>query len=361
MRVVSRVKSYLGVPLLAFTVAVLFCSIFVFIGHSSADVADEGFSLQVSPSPLVATVKPGTSQTLDLQIRNTNSTTQALKMGLRSFSIAESNGQIELGKEAPPDIQQLVRFSSPVFTVEAGQLFTQHITINTPKSAGFTYTFAVTISQQNAPKGQNGTSSIQGSVAVFTLLTVDKPGAVRKLEITKLSVSKHVYEYLPATVSITFKNIGNTLGQPKGTIFIQRHNNDKVPLATLDINDSGGYILPGSSRTISASWDSGFPHYETTNLNGASQQKLVWDGGNLSNLRFGRYEAKVVAVYDDGSHDVPLDANISFWVIPWRMLAILIAALVLITIGIVTTVRKSTKALRPLRSKKPKSDAKSDR
>lgn len=330
------------------------------VGAQGTVSGDEGFSLQVSPSPLIATVKPGIATTLDLRIRNTSSVTQALKMGMRSFTIDETSGKVNLQKTSPADVARFVRFEQPTFSVAAGAIFTQKVIIETPASAGFTYSFATTISQQDPPKAEKGKTALQGTIAVFTLLNVDKPGATRQLTLTRLTAAQHVYEYLPADFSLTLKNSGNTLAQPKGTVYIQRHSDDPQPLAAIPLNQNGGFILPNTSRSIQASWNGGFPHYETTvdSQTQASQSKLSWQGGDVSKLRVGRYVAKVVATYDDGQRDVPLTAEVTFWVIPWRMLAVATLIIALVGIGIVTTFRKSTKALRPAkRGQKPSAKA----
>lgn len=312
---------------------------------ADAAAADEGFAVQVSPSPLVETIKPGVTSTFDLQIRNTNSRSQVLKMGLRSFTVGAQSGEVKLGTSAPADVSKFVTFSDPTFTVQAGQIFTQHVVIATPSTAGFTYSFAINISQQNPPKAQQGSSAIRGSVAVFTLLSVDRPGAVRKLELSQLSATKHVYEYLPANIAVTFKNTGNTLVQPKGTIFIQRNSKDKTSLAAIQLNKSGGYILPGSRRVLTTAWSDGFPHYKPEGTDPA-KQSLSWSGGDFTKLRFGHYVAKLVAVYDDGEHDVPISAEIGFWIIPWRIILVGLFILLIIIVGFVTIIRKSSKALR---------------
>jgi len=308
--------------------------------------SDEGFSLQVSPSPLVATVQPGTDRTLELQIRNTNSSEQTLKMGLRSFTIDNKSGQVKLGEEVPNEVKQMVTFATPTFNLEPGQIFTQKIGIHTDKNKGFSYNFAVTIAQQNPPKGKNGQSAIAGSVAVFTLITVDKPGAERKFELSSLSVTKHSYEYLPAEIALKLKNTGNVNVQPTGTVFIQRNTNDTKPLATLPLNDGGGYILPGATRTFSVVWDDGFPHYHTTQNGATPTRELSWRDGGLSKLRFGRYVAKVVAIYNDGERDTPVMTEVSFWVVPWRIMLIVLAGVVVAIVGLVVTVRSVVRALR---------------
>jgi hypothetical protein len=303
----------------------------------------------------VQTIKPGVTSKFDLQVRNTGNETQNLKMGLRAFSIDTASGKVDLKNSQPAEVKDFVSFSNPTFSVQAGQIFTQHIIVATPKTAGFTYSFAVVISQANPPQAQSGQSAIQGSVAVFTLLSVDRPGAISKLTLSELQVSRHVYEYLPATISVKLKNSGNTLVQPRGNIYIQRHSDDTKPIASIKLNAADGYILPGSVRTLNVDWQDGFPHYSSsTGSDGQTHKNLDWDGGNFTKLRFGRYVAKVVAVYTDNGRDVPIQAEISFWVIPWRFLLILLAILLVCVVGLVTIVRKSSKVVpHPHRKRKP--------
>lgn len=330
--------------------------VFLFVlvpGLAHAQTPEEGFSLQVTPSPLVATVKPGTTTTLEMNIRNTNTTPQKLKMGLKTFSVDETSGQVSLGKDEPSDVKDFVRFSNPTFEVEAGAIFNQKIFIDTPAKAGFTYSFAITISRDESPQAQKSTGAkIKGTVAVFTLLTVDRPGSQRKFELHDFTADRHVYEFLPARFSIKLKNTGNTLVQPKGNLYIQRGSNDQTPLTVMPLNQTDGYILPGTSRTFTADWQDSFPHFET--VNGTNKKRLVWDWSNVSKLRIGKYTAKVVAVYDDGQRDVPVTSEVSFWVIPWRIIAGLILIVGLLLVGAFTIIRKTTRLAKNVRHKTPK-------
>lgn len=325
------------------TIIVVLIGVCGILGRQAYAQTDHGFSLQVSPSPLIATVKPGSDTTLELRIRNTNTSSQALKMGIKSFSVDDTTGQVKLGEDNPTEVRDLVHFENPTFTLKAGEIFTERIHFTVSPNAGFSYNFAITIAQQNAPKATKGSTSIAGSVAVFTLVNVDRLGATRQLKLSSLSASKHTYEYLPASISVRLKNTGNTNVQPTGTIFIQRHSSDTTPLATLPLNKGGGYIVPDTSRTFTSEWDDGFPHYQTTQEHGLSKQKLVWQGG-LSKLRIGRYNAKIVAVYNDGQRDIPVMAEVSFWVIPWRLILGILFLTVILIIGLVVVARTFGKA-----------------
>jgi hypothetical protein len=167
------------------------------------------------------------------------------------------------------------------------------------------------------------------SLAVFSLINIDRPGAKSSLQVVQFTSSKRLYEYLPATLSIRFHNDGNTIVQPYGNLFIQRGATSKKPLAALVVNENKGYILPGTARTVTASWNDGFATYQTTaQADGSSKRHLNIDWSKLSHFRIGRYTAKLVAVYSDGQHDVPIEGSVTFWVVPWRAI---IGFIILIT------------------------------
>lgn len=315
---------------------------------------DSNFSLQVTPSPLVASLNPGQQTTLELTIRNTSTAKQSLKMGLSSFKVDEDSGEIVLGNDEPEDAKSIVSFSQPTFDLEAGEVLTQKIIVDTPQDAAFTYTFATTISRAKPVKPSGSGTAIEGSVAVFTLLNVDRPGAERKFELSELATNKRVYEYLPAEFSVKLKNTGNTLVQPKGNIYIQRGKDSANPITVMPLNPNSGYILPNTNRTLKSDWKDGFPLYEQVSDGDSGQTKhvLTWDWSKLSQIRIGKYTAKVVAVYDDGQRDVPVVAEVSFWVIPWRIIGAILIVLIIFTVGIVTMIRKSTKLVKRRKSTK---------
>ncbi|MDB5177256.1 MAG: exported protein of unknown function [Candidatus Saccharibacteria bacterium] len=315
------------------------------------------FSLQVTPSPIVTTLKPGTQTTLEMKIRNAGTGTENLKIEPRKFTVDKKSGEVKLDDTTAPDIASWISYSSPKFTVKPGEWFTQKITIALPKDTGFSYSLALVISRTNAPDVPSAsTRLIKGSVAVFTLINVDRPGATRKLEIEKFSTSAGIYEYLPATVNINFKNIGNTIVQPYGNVFIQHGSGDQTPIATLPVNDKGGYILPGSERLLTTNWEDGFPRYEISkDASGNEKKTEIWDWSKLSNFRIGRYTAKLIAVYNDGQRDVPIEQEITFWVLPWKiMLGALVVVLVL-GLGIWTVLRKFWSLLKRSKKRAPKS------
>ena len=112
-----------------------------------------------------------------------------------------------------------------------------------------------------------------------------------------------------------------------------------TPISVLPVNEAAGYIIPGSERSLTSSWSDGFPLSVKTDAGTGTK----WDWGRLQDFRFGRYTAKLVAVYDDGERDVPIEAVVSFWVIPWRIILGTLLVLGFVLVGIVTTLKKSSR------------------
>jgi archaellum component FlaF (FlaF/FlaG flagellin family) len=330
----SIVKNRLLLAIALFALILLGCSV---LCQAQADARD--FALQVYPSPIVNTVNPGESKTIELKIRNNGSQKENLKIQTRSFTYDNKNEQVKLDNIEPIDIKNWIIFSNPTFSLDTGEWFTQRITIKTPKNAGFSYPFVVLISRQDEAKSTKGATAIQGSVAVFTLINVNRPDAKKQLELVSFSSQKRVYEYLPATFKVKINNSGNTIVLPYGNVFIQRSKNAKAPISVEALNQSKSYILPGTARTLTVEWNYGFPYY--ANQQSLKTKKLVWDWGKLRDFRVGRYTAVLVGAYNDGHRDLPMQASLTFWVFPWKLFLIGLVALTIFVIGIYTIIKKS--------------------
>ena len=322
---------------------------------------NEGFALLVTPSPIVESIKPGQTKTIELKILNQSKKSDTFKIVPRTFSVNGKKGDIKLDENTPSSISNWVSFSDPTFYIKSGQWYTQHITFNIPKDAGFSYSFALVINRASEPTPKATESGLHGQIAIFTLINIDRPDAKRALVLDSFSSAEGVYEYLPVDFEIALKNTGNTIVLPYGNIFIQRTKKANAkPLAVLPVNESAGYILPGTTRTLKSSWNNGFPSFITTPAESGTKQKtdLVWNWSKLNEVRFGRYYANLVAVYNDGHRDVPLESTISFWVIPWKFIIFAVVLLALLIFGFVAIVKKGVNISKRVKNsvKKPKSD-----
>src|SRR3989344_885055 len=294
-----------------------------------------GFSLTTSPPPINLTPPPGKPVSTELRVKNNSTDSQKLKVSLYKFSVNDQS-EVQISEPAPSDEYiKWVSFNPQTFEAAPNEWRTIKMSIDVPKDAALGYYYAVGFSAADAPKATPGAATLQGQVITFVLLDVQVPGAQRELKVTSFKANRSTYEFLPVTFTVTVANTGNIHLVPSGNIFVTR--GDKT-FATLSINPGQGNILPNSSRTFTVEWKDGFPLYEPkTGPDGnplinpktnSVETQLKWDFDNpLSKFRIGKYNAKLVMIYDDGQRDVPIEGSLSFWVLPWRILAVFVLIL----------------------------------
>lgn len=289
-------------------------------------------SLMTSPLPLNVITKPGQTVTADIRVKNNGTQPEQLKVELLKFGAAGDTGRPQLQEREASDIYfNWVSFSETNFRAEPNVWKTIKMTIKAPREAAFGYYFAVLFSRANPDRPNAGQSAVEGGVASLVLLNVDAPGAKREAKVAELVATQKVYEFLPAKFNIKLRNSGNVHVSPAGSMFIKRGN---AQVAAINFNDERGNILPGTNRVFEITWNDGFPAYKETNAGGKITKKLEWNFGNIQKLRIGKYTATLVAVYDDGERDVPVEAVVTFWVIPWRILGVILLIVLFIGIGL---------------------------
>jgi hypothetical protein len=317
------------------------------IGLTSAPpalAAPSGVNLTTSPLPINLSMNPGTSVSTDLRIQNSSNQTQQIKVSLMKFSAYGETGKPALQARQPgDDYFDWVSFSPSVFTAPPNQWSTVKMTIAAPQSAAFGYYYAVVFTPTDqTPSGKGNV--LVGSSAILVLLDVKSPNARRSARIANFSIDHKIYEFLPVDFSVRLHNDGNVHLLPAGSIYIKRGSKQ---VAVLDFNPSHGNILPNSYRVYNSSWSDGFPVYVNkedngrvvSGKNGQPARTLKWDLSKIPRLKFGHYTANLLAAYDNGQRDVPLEASVSFWVVPWRIIAFVVVVGGLALVGLLTSGR----------------------
>jgi hypothetical protein len=318
-------------------------------GIKTSLAADTSLNLVTSPLPINLVTTPGATVSAQLKIKNGGEQPEVLTIGVMKFSAYGDDGKprlLDRGKD--DDYFDWITFSENDFTLNPNEWKTITATINVPQTAAFGYYYAVTFSRKNeeVPGGPWSTKVI-GATATLVLLEVRVPNAVRDIEVIDFSTPQQIYEFLPINFSIKLKNKGNVHVVPKGNIFITRFGEDKEA-AILTVNELGGNILPDSNRIFESSWTDGFPVYKDktdgnkvvlTDSKGKPYTQLKWDFSQVPKLRWGKYTANLLLVYDDGTRDVPIEGTLLFWVIPWRIIGGGLVVVLLILAGGYSIVR----------------------
>ncbi len=294
-----------------------------------------GIDLTLSPTFINLVSNPGETVTSQVKIKNNNNFKEYLQIEINKFVPAEG-GERPLIQEigAQDAFAKWVSFDNPKFTLDANETKTINFTINTPKEAslGYYYAFLFTRLNEGAPTGQQAV--IAGAPAILTLLEVRTPNAKRELQLVDFKTDSPFYEYLPTTFNVRVKNSGNIHLAPSGDIFVDR--GDKKEIATLRINENRANILPQTERVFSSAWDDGMilrvPKMEDGKTVNDGKGNTVYEtkfdfDKPLSKFRIGKYTAHLLMVYDNGQRDVPVEATVSFWVIPWKLILLLIGLL----------------------------------
>jgi len=314
--------------------------------HAAEPPANASYNLTTSPVFTTLTTKPGQAVKTQIKVQNNASKAVDLRVSLMKFKAYGQDGRAQLltPKADDPSVAW-ASFSRPVVSAQPGVWNTIDMTIKPDRTAGFGYYYAVVFSPVTTTKVVNG-NAVTGSSAVLVLLDVQVPGEKRQMTVTNFKTEQGIQEFLPVRFTTTVKNTGDIHGAPSGDIYITRNHKDN--LAILPVNQEQGNILPGSSRSFTTAWNDGFPAHVVKRIdgqvvndrNGKPVTTLSWEASKLNALRFGHYYAHLLLVYNNGSHDIPLEAETSFWVIPWRPLLVAVILLALIIVGLIVLLKR---------------------
>lgn len=312
-----------------------------------------GMWLTTSPTSMSISLEPGSQATFPLKVRNNSDRTEHIAVKVYPFAADKKTGHpILLDSSAQTSYVDWVSLSENDFELAPNEWKTIQATFSVPKEAAFSYFYAITFLKTPEKPIQDGKVEITSAAAVMTLLEVKSPNAVRNLEVTDFSTSRSLFEFLPVTFNVNLHNTGNVHLSPRGNIFISRGNQKDV--AVLSVNSEAGNVLPDSPRQFTASWEDGFPVYKdkiendkiALDKNGKQIKTLKWDFSQANKLRFGKYTAMLLLAYDNGERDVPVQAVITFWVLPWRILLVVLVLAIFIFAGVFVVFRGILKAFR---------------
>ena len=331
----------------------LFTTLALFLLSSPVLAIDTGLNLVVSPLPINLIAEPGATVSAQLKIKNGGSQPESLEVGLMKFSAYGDEGKPRLtDREKGDDYFDWVSYSEKDFVLNPNEWKTITAYITVPKEAAFGYYYAVTFQRksEDIPGGPRSTKVV-GATASLVLLEVRVPNAIRDVEVLEFSTPQKIYEFLPTSFFIKLKNKGNVHVAPGGNIFIDRFGQKDV--AILNINEFKGNVLPDSNRVFDTVWKDGFPVYEVqevdkkvvTDSAGKPKLKLKWDFSQVMKLRWGKYTANLLLVYDDGKRDVPIEGKLEFWVIPWRLIGGGSLVLLLVLRGLYSMIKDPIKKI----------------
>ena len=326
----GKKKLFLLIPLFL----IVFIAVFSF---SALAQTQQGYDVTVSPVFFDFSSNPGSQVSDKIRLRNDTSSPITVKLSVQRLT-GDINGNFTLDSNNNDGSLSWINFSSSIIVTKPLEWTDVPFTINIPKDGAYGYYFA--ISFEEVKNGQTGKSGAQltGATAVPILLDVRKEGTKAEAKILEFKTANYVNEYLPVDFTVKVENTGNIHVKPHGNIFIT--SGSAKSLASLDVNPNQGSVLPQSARIFTASWLDGFAVMEPVVIDGQPkldnkgkpQQHLVINWDRLTSFRIGRYDANLLLIFDNGTKDIPLETNLSFWVFPYKLVTGMLVGLIIIVL-----------------------------
>jgi hypothetical protein len=136
-------------------------------------------------------------------------------------------------------------------------------------------------------------ASIQTQVGTLIYITV--PGDIKQNATVQSFTSPKFSEFGPIDFNTTIKNLSDIHIQPVGAINVKNWFGGKVAQLNLETTNIFPYTTRDLKSTLNKKW------------------------------LFGRYQANLQAIY--GNNGGLINATIFFWVIPWRLIILILVAI----------------------------------
>ena len=285
-------------------------------GLGFAQEATPGQGLEISPPLVELNTDPGKTVTFEIRLRNITQGTLIAKSDVDDFVAQGEEGQPKLLTEAnaepsPYSIKGWAR-AIPEVRLVSQEVKATTITLDVPADASPGGHYGV-VRYTAAPPELEGTG-VALSASIGSLVLIKVSGDVKesaKFEeffTTQSGKRKSFFEYGPITFVERVKNEGNVHFKPIGTVRITNMFGKEAGVLT--INEKGGNVLPASIRK-----------FEQT-LN--------------SKWMFGRYNAEANIQYAGKN----ISGSLSFWVIPYKLIAVVLGGLIALFLAIRWFLRK---------------------
>ena len=254
---------------------------------------------------------PGKSEIRNLMVTNRYGRDMEFKIELEDFKGSRVPGEniILLGNEKGPySLKDFIRPESISFVLKHGQRITMPIFIQVLADAqpGGLYGSVIVTARAVVDKNTAPDVVVSGNLTVISRLAslffVRINGQANENgQLQNFSTDKHFYTQPDINFKTLYENNGNVYLNPYGLIEIKNILGDKIGEIKIDPY----FVMPDAARARDFSFHRTF--------------------------MFGRYQATIMQ--NLGYDNIIEEKTISFWVLPWRAVGIVVAVLILVVIG----------------------------
>jgi hypothetical protein len=282
------------------TVGLALLTVFSVVGVATAQEVIR--TITITPPTASFNLNPGQTAEGQMKIINDSPNPITFNVGVQDYIVVDTVGTPNI---LPPNTlnskysaASWIGVTPSKFTVKPGQRQTVDYFIQVPNNAKPGGHYAAAIYTADTKAEQQTGAAVSAQIGTLFYITVKGP-VTENASITKFFTNSF-QEYGPVKILTQIKNMGGLHITPKGTIQVTGLFLNK----TQDLPAHN--IFPETSRDFE-------------NIFG-------------SNLMIGRYKAVLLASYGV-NNNLPLTSTLYFWVFPWRLVLVIILAVIAIILG----------------------------
>ncbi len=283
---------------------------------AAQNAPEVGQALEIAPPVLNLRANPGEIIKAQISLRDVSTSKLLVKNEINDFVAAGEDGTpkilIEPGEESPYSIKSWIS-PLPQLTLKPKQIEQLTVTITVPQNAAPGGYYGVIRFTAEAPEITQTGVALSASLGALVLLRVNGEAkesiAIEEFYAAAGGNRNWLFEGAPIQFFERIKNTGTVHQQPRGQIAITDMFGQKI--ANLNVNLENRNVLPGSIRKFDQPLDS----------------TVI---GNK--ILFGRYTATLSMTY--APNQPAVETTISFWVIPYKLIAMVVGGLVIAFFGV---------------------------
>lgn len=282
--------------------------------------ASSVFALTISPAKVEITGDPGTTVYGEFDLLNEQADAKTLYSSFANFdSKGETGAPHFIG--ATDDLATWIKTESEI-DLAPGEVKKISFSIDIPASAEPGGHFAAIFWGTQPPSSdQGGEVSIGGKLGILVFLKVS--GQVKEgsglLDFTTKG-NKKLFSTVPVSFEYRVSNTGGDRIVPSGQVTVK--NLSIFNSASFEANEKNGSVLPGSVRKFEVLWGQNLDQKNNPEKLGFFSS--AWQ--ELTHFHLGWYTANLSLSLQDKTQD----ASLSFFIIPWQLLSLVFAILLLI-------------------------------
>lgn len=295
----------------------LLVGLFAPLSIASAQTAPSGSgqALEIAPPVINLTANPGQTIVTQISLRDVSSGSLIVSGQVNDFIAGGEDGtpKILLEDDGQPNPYSLKGWIAPLpeLLLKPKQIKNLPVTISIPANASPGGYYGVIRFTATPPELEGTGVSLSASLGSLILIKVNgdvkESMAIEEFSVKKAGKTATIFESTPIEFVERIKNTGNIHEQPSGQVIVKDMFGKKI--AAVNINLPPRNVLPQSIRQFSQPLDSSV----------LGDKKL-----------FGRYQAELRVTY--GTNKEVITSNITFWVIPYRLIGI---GIVLLVVGFI--------------------------